>query len=142
MLYKQHSPLQLGKLLRRKGNAMKTSSNPRKQALADPVYEKFKDLDFSNAKPVSKVAHLQTLQTTAGLKSRITMRVDSDVVAVFRARAAAAGTNYQTMMNDALKQFAQGVTMAEMLDASVRETIGACLSKNALPAGRRKQITA
>ena len=121
---------------------MKTSSNSRKPTLVDPVYEKFKDLDFTNANPVPQVAHLQALQTSAGLKSRITMRVDSDVVAVFRARAAAAGANYQTMMNDALKQFAQGITMAEMLDKSVRETIGACLTQNLAPTTRRKQASA
>lgn len=121
---------------------MKTSSNSRKPTPVDPVYENFKDLDFSNAKPVSLVPHLQALQTSAGLKSRITMRVDSDVVAVFRARAAAAGANYQTMMNDALKQFAQGITIAEMLDKSVRETIGACLTQSALVTKIGKQTRA
>ena len=43
------------------------------------------------------------LQAEAGGKSRITMRVDNDVLATFKARAEMIGGNYQTLMNDALK---------------------------------------
>ncbi len=98
------------------------------KASSDKEFERFKNLDFANAKPVAKTAHLHRLQTVSGLKSRITMRVDSDVLAVFRARAELSGGSYQTLMNDALKQFAQGITLAEMLDNSVRKTIDTCLT--------------
>ena len=74
---------------------------------SDKIYEKFKNLDFANAQPVALTKQLQRLQAMAGVKSRITMRVDSSVLAVFRARAELLGGSYQTLMNDALKQFAE-----------------------------------
>ncbi len=95
---------------------------------SDKLYEKFKNLDFANAQPVALTTQLQRLQAMAGVKSRITMRVDSSVLAVFRARAQLLGGSYQTLMNDALKQFAQGVTLADMLNHTVRETVDACLT--------------
>ena len=50
---------------------------------SDKMYEKFKDFDFADAKPVAHTTHLTKLQAKAGGKSRITMRVDSDIVAIF-----------------------------------------------------------
>ncbi|MCA9759096.1 MAG: BrnA antitoxin family protein [Candidatus Eisenbacteria bacterium] len=38
-------------------------------------------------------------------KTRITIYLDDDVVEEFRERADAAGRGYQTMINDALKEF-------------------------------------
>ena len=38
-------------------------------------------------------------------KTRISIFIDNAVLAVFRARAENAGTGYQTMMNDALRQY-------------------------------------
>ena len=108
------------------------------KASSDPEFARFKNLDFADANPVSKTPHLRKLQSEAGGKSRITMRVDSDVVAIFRARARISGGNYQTMMNDALKQFSQGVTLAEMLDQSVRKTIGDALGQVAARPARRR----
>jgi uncharacterized protein (DUF4415 family) len=109
------------------------------KANSDKEHERFKNLDFSNAKPVADTPHLHRLQAAAGTKSRITMRVDSDVLAVFRARAEMSGANYQTLMNDALKQFAQGLTLADVLDISVREAVDACLARHA--PSRRETIT-
>ena len=110
------------------------------KASSDKEFERFKNLDFANAKPVAKTAHLHRLQTVSGLKSRITMRVDSDVLAVFRARAELSGGSYQTLMNDALKQFAQGITLGEMLDRRVRETIGEVLRTPAARQARRRVV--
>jgi uncharacterized protein (DUF4415 family) len=101
---------------------------------ADKIYEKFKNYDFSDAKPVAETPHLAALQAQPGQKSRITMRVDSDVLAVFKARAEATGGSYQTMMNDALRQFAQGLTLVDV----VRETIESTL-KAGRTAGRGKK---
>ena len=78
------------------------------QASSDDMHKKFKDLDFEDAKPVSAIPALAKLQAASTAKSRITMRVDSSVLAAFKARAAITGGNYQTMMNEALKQFLQG----------------------------------
>ncbi len=72
------------------------------KASSDKMYDKFKDYDFSDAKPVAETPHLAKLQEEAGGKSRITMRVDNDVLAIFKARAEMVGGNYQTMMNEAL----------------------------------------
>jgi uncharacterized protein (DUF4415 family) len=86
---------------------------------SDPLYDRYAELDFSDAKPVSKIPALARLQAEQGGKSRITMRVDNDTLAIFKARAEISGGNYQTLMNEALRQFAQGLTLADV----VRETI-------------------
>ncbi len=89
---------------------------------SDRMYDKYKDYDFSDAKPVAATPHLAKLQAEAGGKSRITMRVDNDVLAVFKARAEMIGGNYQTLMNDALKQFAQGLTLTDVVREAIHET--------------------
>jgi len=95
---------------------------------SDEMYEKFKDYDFSDAKPVAETPHLARLQEEAGGKSRITMRVDNDVLAIFKARAEMVGGSYQTMMNEALRQFAQGVRLSDIVRATIQETLESCLT--------------
>ena len=75
------------------------------QTSSDNMYDKFKDYDFSDAKPVVAIPALATLQAESSGKSRITMRIDNSVLAAFKARAANMGGSYQNMMNEALKQF-------------------------------------
>lgn len=86
---------------------------------SDPLFNRYADMDFAEAKPVAEVPALARLQAERGGKSRITMRVDNATLAVFKARAEITGGNYQTLMNEALAQFAQGQTLADV----VRETI-------------------
>jgi uncharacterized protein (DUF4415 family) len=86
---------------------------------SDPLFDQYADMDFSVAKPVSEIPALAKLQAEQGGKSRITMRVDNETLAIFKARAEISGSSYQTLMNDALKQFVQGLTLANI----VRETI-------------------
>lgn len=95
---------------------------------SDKMYEKFKDYDFADSKPVAHITHLAKLQAQVGGKSRITMRVDSDILAIFKARAEIVGGNYQTMMNDALKQFAQGLILSEIVREAIHETLDSCLT--------------
>ena len=90
-------------------------------ANSDPEYDRYADLDFENAKSVSDVPALAQLQAAHGGKSRITIRVDNDTLAIFKARAEMTGGNYQTLMNEALRQVAQGHVLADV----VRETIRA-----------------
>jgi uncharacterized protein (DUF4415 family) len=40
-------------------------------------------------------------------KTRITIRVDKDTLNIFKSRAEQLGGNYQTLMNEALKKYAQ-----------------------------------
>ena len=47
------------------------------KASSDKMYDKYKDIDFTDAKPVGEIPHLAKLQAEAGGKSRITMRVDN-----------------------------------------------------------------
>jgi len=54
-------------------------------------------------------------------KSRITMRVDNAVLATFKARAESSGGSYQTMMNEALKQYALGLSIADVVRETIRE---------------------
>lgn len=95
---------------------------------SDNFHEKFKNYDFADAKPVSETPHLAKLQAQSGNKARITMRVDSNVLAIFKARAEKDGGNYQTLMNEALKQFAQGLTLSDMLRGAVQDALDECLS--------------
>ncbi|UZR29471.1 BrnA antitoxin family protein [Methylococcus mesophilus] len=90
---------------------------------SDPMYDRYADMDFTDAKPVREVPHLARLQAEHGGKSRITIRVDNDTLAVFKARAEMAGGNYQTLMNEALRQFAQGLTLADVVRETIREEL-------------------
>jgi len=82
-----------------------------------------KEYDFSRAKRARDVPHLAKLQVEMSGKSRITMRVDNAVLAAFKARAESSGGNYQTMMNEALKQYALGLSMADVVREAIREEL-------------------
>jgi uncharacterized protein (DUF4415 family) len=80
-----------------------------------------KEYDLSRAKRAKDVPHLAKLQAEMTGKSRITMRVDNAVLAAFKARAESSGGSYQTMMNEALKQYALGLSMADVVREAIRE---------------------
>ena len=105
-------------------------------ASSDKMFDKYKDYDFSDAKTVAETPHLAKLQEETGGKSRITMRVDNDVLAIFKARAEMVGGNYQTMMNEALKQFAQGLKLTDVIRETIQDTLETCLTKRST--GRTK----
>ena len=44
---------------------------------SDPLFNRYADMDFSDAKPVTDIPALAQLQAAQGGKSRITMRVDN-----------------------------------------------------------------
>ena len=90
---------------------------------SDPLFNRYAEMDFSNAKPVSEIPALAQLQAEHGGKSRITMRVDNDTLAIFKARAEMSGGNYQTLMNEALRQFAQGLTLADVVRETIRKEL-------------------
>lgn len=81
------------------------------------------EYDFPNAKRAADVPHLAKLQAEHGGKSRITIRVDNDTLAIFKARAEMSGGNYQTLMNEALRQFAQGLTLADVVRETIRKEL-------------------
>jgi len=58
-------------------------------------------------------------EDAVGQTLRLSMRVDTRVLAAFKARAERMGKNYQTLMNDAPRRFVEGQTPADV----VRETI-------------------
>lgn len=93
------------------------------KASSDPMHDKFKDDDFADARPVAETPHLAKLQAEAGGKTRITMRVDNEVLAIFKARAEMCGGNYQTLMNEALKQFAHGLKLSDVVREAVHESL-------------------
>jgi len=90
---------------------------------SDPLFDRYADMDFSDAKPISEIPALAKLQAEHGGKSRITMRVDNDTLAIFKARAEMSGGNYQTLMNEALRQFAQGLTLADVVRDTIRKEL-------------------
>jgi uncharacterized protein (DUF4415 family) len=84
-----------------------------------------KEYDFSNAKRAKDVPVLATLQAEMAGKTRITMRVDNAVLSVFKARAEASGGSYQTMMNEALNQYIQGLSLADVVRETIRKELHA-----------------
>jgi uncharacterized protein (DUF4415 family) len=90
---------------------------------SDPIFDRYADLDFTDAKPVAEVPALAKLQAAHGGKSRITIQVDNTTLAVFKARAEMTGGNYQTMMNEALRQHAEGLTLADVVRDAIRQEL-------------------
>lgn len=90
---------------------------------SDSMFEKYASMDFSDARPVSQVPALARLQEQYGGKSRITMRVDNATLAIFKAHAEMTGGNYQTLMNEALRQFAEGKTLADVVRETIRQEL-------------------
>lgn len=80
-----------------------------------------KEYDFSRAKRAKDVPHLAKLQAEMVGKTRITMRVDNAVLAAFKARAETCGGSYQTMMNEALRQYALGLSLVDVVRETIRE---------------------
>ena len=77
------------------------------------------EYDFSKAKRGAVIS-------TKG-KTRISIFIDNSTLEEFRARALHAGTGYQTMMNDALKQYLSQV------EAPVTETMLRHVLRQELP---------
>ena len=107
------------------------------KASSDKIYDQYKDYDFADARPVAETPHLVKLQAEAGGKSRITMRVDNEVLATFKARAEMVGGNYQTPMNEALKQFSQGLKLSDVVREAIHETLEPYLATR--PSGSTKK---
>jgi uncharacterized protein (DUF4415 family) len=92
---------------------------------SDPLFDRYASMDFSDAKPVAAVPALARLQAEHGGKSRVTMRLDNDVLAIFKVRAEMTGGNYQTLINQALRDVAQGMTLAEVVRQTIRQELHA-----------------
>lgn len=90
---------------------------------SDPLFERYADLDFADAKPVSAIPALARLQAEQGGESQITIGVDNTTLAFFKARAEMAGCHYQMLINEALQQFVQGQTLADVVRATLREEL-------------------
>ena len=106
---------QLGRQTRYNEDAMSNNS--------DPLFDRYSNMDFSEAKPVSAIPALARLQAEHGGKSRVTMRLDNDVLAIFKARAEMTGGNYQTLINQALRDAANGITLAEVVRQTIRQEL-------------------
>jgi hypothetical protein len=90
-----------------------------------------KNYDFSKAKRGA------VLPTPPG-KTRITIRIDDDILDWFRKQVdAVGGGNYQTMMNRALREYMEG--QVEPLEETLRRVLKEVLpgSKSSKKSGRR-----
>lgn len=70
-------------------------------ALDEDTYELSSD-EFKQLKRLGR----PPAETT---KERITIRIDKETLNVFKAKADATGNNYQTLINDALRKYAQHI---------------------------------
>ena len=58
-------------------------------------------------------------------KTRITIRLDNDLIEHFQRMVdRAGGGNYQTMINDALREYVRGARLETVVRRAVREEIG------------------
>jgi uncharacterized protein (DUF4415 family) len=59
-------------------------------------------------------------------KTRITIRLDNEILDHFRKRVhEMGGGNYQTLINDALREYTRGARLEKVVRQAVREEIGA-----------------
>lgn len=79
-----------------------------------------KEYDLSKAKRARAVPHLARLQAEAKGKSRITIMLDNDLLATFRAMAEAQGIGYQTLINRSLRE---AVTSGPIDEATLRRVL-------------------
>jgi uncharacterized protein (DUF4415 family) len=106
-------------LARRKACASSLRGKRRRVSVADMRMQMKREYDFSRAKrgPVTSVPKGKT---------RITIRLDEDIISWFRTRVEeGGGGNYQTAMNDALRQHiaCEREPLEETLRRVVREEI-------------------
>lgn len=81
------------------------------------VAEKYRDIDFSKARRGA------VIPPESG-KRKISIRLDNAVLDYFLAYVdKAGGGNYQTMINDVLRDFIRGQSTAEVLRQVVREEL-------------------
>ena len=82
------------------------------------------EYDFSQGKPPSAI------ESTSPGKTRITIRLDDDILTWFRAQVhAAGGGNYQTLINQALRQYIQQQN-SETLEDTLRRVLREELTKS------------
>lgn len=103
---------------------MSSESFQRGKLLRAKQYFMRDEYDFSQSKPASEVPHLAKLQAQGG-KTRITMYVDDDVLAAFRAQAEQQGIGYQTAINQVLRDYLQQgeSTLESVLRKVIREEL-------------------
>ncbi len=75
------------------------------------------EYDWSTARP-------GPLEPSQPGKERITIRLDRDVLDWFRDQVdAAGGGNYQTLINQALREYVEGQRLAPQITAAVRQAV-------------------
>jgi predicted DNA binding CopG/RHH family protein len=84
-------------------------------ALADPDAQPWTDEQLEAARSGMRFGY--------GGKTRINIRVNNRTLEAFKARAAEAGGNYQTLMNEALDEFVRGATLADMVRETIRKEL-------------------
>lgn len=73
----------------------------------------------------SKARRGPIVPSTPG-KTRITIRLDNDVIEHFQSIVdSAGGGNYQTLINDALREFIRGARLETVVRRAVRAEVGA-----------------
>jgi uncharacterized protein (DUF4415 family) len=87
---------------------------------SDPMFERYADLDFTNAKRSCDIPILARIQKENEGKERITIRLDADILAWFRDQVKGGG-NYQTLINNALRAHISGEP--ERFERTLRKVI-------------------
>jgi uncharacterized protein (DUF4415 family) len=89
----------------------------------DEDYEKYKDIDFSDAKPVKDIPALARLQAENRAKKSVSIRLDGDIITAFKAKAASTGGSYQTLINDTLREALSAEDITSVIRKTIREEL-------------------
>ncbi|MGV6810030.1 MAG: BrnA antitoxin family protein [bacterium] len=79
------------------------------------------EYDFSTAKRAKDVPHLAQLQAEGKSKTRITIMLDNEILNTFRAEAEQQGLGYQTLINQALREYIKH--SSQSLESTLRKVI-------------------
>ncbi len=84
----------------------------------------FDSINFDNARPVSEepmLARLQAQHKEQKKKEDISIRIDLSTVEQFKNRAKQTGDNYQSLINQALKEYLITDNLQEVIKNTIRQ---------------------
>ncbi len=84
----------------------------------------FDSINFDNARPVSEepmLARLQAQSKEQKNQQNISIRIDLNTVEQFKNRAKQTGDNYQTLINQALKEYLVTDNLQEVIKNTIRQ---------------------
>lgn len=90
---------------------------------SDPEYERYADMDFSDAKSVAQIPPLARLQSEQRQTIDVTISLDAATLAALRKRAEMTGTAFDALVGEAVRQFVTGRALVDVVRETLREEL-------------------